>query len=330
MAASSCAWQNHVLPSKAEAGSGIPNNADPSDDGVRAKRRKASAQATAHRFGHAAGTTPQGNSRALAPTGGRPADESTLAERPLQSRTQTFSEPPRQGSNSRYSPSTPKQQGTAPGDARDVSQTNAEANLAGGKREAQKAGTKMARKQALARLERKLRLREPRASTASSAPTQTKPSGSGKQSASHDAVPPVHSGRRRASSEKRKVVCTNNKFDIRLQGNGGAQRLGSRSACFRQCPLVSGLSCFRLGKVAPTVCRRKKLCTNAYGTATQPKICLPTINCAHCRKRSREASVRDKQSLRGSSSKKSTDALTRRIGTRGGLLGRVAGAGPRA
>jgi len=30
------------------------------------------------------------------------------------------------------------------------------------------------------------------------------------------------------------VVCTNNKFDIRLQENGGAQRLGSRSECFRK------------------------------------------------------------------------------------------------
>ena len=92
----------------------------------------------------------------------------------------------------------------------------------------------MGREQAMARLERKLRAREPRASTAPPESSQAKTNGAAKRSASHDAVPQVRAGRARTASKKSPVVCTNNKFDRRLQQNGGEQRLGSRSECFRK------------------------------------------------------------------------------------------------
>ena len=44
---------------------------------------------------------------------------------------------------------------------------------------------------------------------------------------------PSH-GARAATPKKNPVVCTNNKKDPRLRGNGGAQELGTHSQCIRR------------------------------------------------------------------------------------------------
>ena len=238
MEASRAVWRNLVLPSRAseEAGSRTAKKADSTGDGVRKKRRKAVAQATVQSFEPPASATPQGSSRSLAPTNGRSPEASPISKQPSQAGTPTSRKPPQQGSNRRYSPTTPKHQtaGSLSGNASNDSQPKAEAPLAGSKREAQKVGGKMGREQALARLEMKLRAREPRASTAPPESSQAKTNGAEKRSVSHDAVPQVRAGRARTASKKSPVVCTNNKFDRRLQENGGEQRLGSRSECFRK------------------------------------------------------------------------------------------------